>query len=180
MNELFLDNKYTRVYLGLMLRAQTRTLETYSERHHVVPRCMGGSDAQENIVRLSAREHYLAHLLLCKMTRGANQRKMAFAFSRMNGISHTHQRHLPPSRWYEFSRKMLSEVQRNRQVSNDTRRLIGQIARNRSEESLEKMRLAKSKPCTVDGINIFPSKKMLGQTLGWGKTGTNSPNFKYV
>ncbi len=33
----------------------------YSERHHVIPRCMGGSDSRENVVRLSARDHFRAH-----------------------------------------------------------------------------------------------------------------------
>lgn len=35
--------------------------------HHIVPRSEGGSDDASNLVRLTAREHYVAHLLLAKI-----------------------------------------------------------------------------------------------------------------
>lgn len=53
-----------------MARALGRTLQGYRERHHVIPRCMGGGDAAENIVELTAEEHYVAHQLLVKMHHG--------------------------------------------------------------------------------------------------------------
>jgi len=45
---------------------------TYYERHHIIPRCMGGEGAlwehktHSNIVLLTAKEHFIAHLLLHK------------------------------------------------------------------------------------------------------------------
>ena len=39
----------------------------YSERHHVIPKCLGGSDEDSNLVYLSAEAHYVAHQLLVKM-----------------------------------------------------------------------------------------------------------------
>ena len=39
----------------------------YTENHHIIPRCLGGSDSKENIVKLSAKEHFICHLLLTKM-----------------------------------------------------------------------------------------------------------------
>ena len=51
-----------------MFVASVRTLSGYSERHHIVPRCLGGDDAHSNIVHLTPEEHYVAHLLLVKMT----------------------------------------------------------------------------------------------------------------
>lgn len=177
---MFLKNRHSDTYFRLVDRARGRELDGYSERHHVLPKCMGGTDDSTNIVRLTAREHYIAHLLLCRMTDGTNQRKMAFAFSRMNGRSQTHERLLPPARWYEYSRKLLSEVQRNRTVSDATRSLIGDIARNRSLDSREKMSAAKRKPCTIDGQTIFPSRQSLGKALGWGKSGALHPSFRYT
>jgi transposase-like protein len=62
------QNKYFRYYNSLIERAISREkLEGYIERHHVVPRCMGGGDEPENIVELTAEEHYTCHLLLVKM-----------------------------------------------------------------------------------------------------------------
>jgi len=58
---------YKAHYNTLIERARTRLLEGYSERHHVVPVCMGGGNETENIVRLTAAEHYVAHQLLVKI-----------------------------------------------------------------------------------------------------------------
>lgn len=59
---------YSRIYEALIARAQSRPRpEGYVERHHILPRCMGGSDDESNLVALTAREHYVAHLLLANM-----------------------------------------------------------------------------------------------------------------
>ena len=44
----------------------------YYERHHITPKCMGGLNNQENLIYLTAREHYVAHWLLTKI--GKNSR----------------------------------------------------------------------------------------------------------
>lgn len=59
---------YVKHYNLLIEKAQQRLeLDGYSELHHIVPRCMNGSDDTSNLVRLTAREHYVAHQLLAKM-----------------------------------------------------------------------------------------------------------------
>ena len=58
---------YLPHYERLIERAKTRQIEGYKERHHIIPRCMGGSDDPDNLVDLTAREHFIAHLLLAKM-----------------------------------------------------------------------------------------------------------------
>jgi hypothetical protein len=85
---MFIDNKYVKIYFDLMSKAKSRDdVAGYTERHHVVPRCLGGSNASDNLVRLTAREHFLAHLLLIKMVGAEHRRKMAYAvicFKRKN------------------------------------------------------------------------------------------------
>jgi hypothetical protein len=43
------------------------SLEEYSEWHHIIPKCIGGSDEPENLIRLTPEEHYVAHQLLVKI-----------------------------------------------------------------------------------------------------------------
>lgn len=50
-----------------MMRGISRNLIGYKERHHVIPKCMGGLNIKENLVNLTAREHFLAHRLLTKI-----------------------------------------------------------------------------------------------------------------
>lgn len=61
--------KYLRWYDNIISQARKRTLpdNVYSERHHVIPASFGGSNAPENLVELTAREHFIVHALLWKM-----------------------------------------------------------------------------------------------------------------
>lgn len=58
---------YKRIYNELVERRKTSPYNGYTENHHIIPRCMGGTDTEENIVALSAREHFIAHQLLYKI-----------------------------------------------------------------------------------------------------------------
>jgi len=58
---------YSACYNRLMERARGRTLVGLKDRHHVIPRCMGGGDSPSNLIYLTPEEHYIAHQLLVKM-----------------------------------------------------------------------------------------------------------------
>ena len=58
---------YEKIYDILISKAQNRILETYTETHHIVPKCIGGTDNINNLVELTPEEHYLAHQLLVKI-----------------------------------------------------------------------------------------------------------------
>lgn len=68
---MFKENKYYKWYYKIIKTARERkVLGGYGENHHIIPRSMGGNDSTDNIVRLTAREHYVCHLLLPKCTSG--------------------------------------------------------------------------------------------------------------
>ena len=69
-------NKYQTWYQNITDRARDRILDGYVERHHVIPRSLGGSDDSDNLVRLTAREHFICHWLLTKMYTGEARYKM--------------------------------------------------------------------------------------------------------
>ena len=58
---------YQKIHDAIINRAKTRTLTGYKERHHIVPRCMGGDNSKSNLVDLTAREHFIVHKLLCEI-----------------------------------------------------------------------------------------------------------------
>lgn len=57
-------------YDRLIERARIRKLEGYVEKHHILPKCIGGSNDKTNIVSLTPEEHYVAHQLLVKIYPG--------------------------------------------------------------------------------------------------------------
>ena len=58
---------YKRIYDSIIERAKERVPEGYVERHHIIPRCLGGSDDKHNLVALTPEEHFLCHVLLVKI-----------------------------------------------------------------------------------------------------------------
>lgn len=50
----------------LRQRGRNITDNIYKEKHHIIPKCMNGSDDINNIIELSAKEHFIAHKLLAK------------------------------------------------------------------------------------------------------------------
>jgi len=65
---------YELLYARFIASRQGRVFSPgeYSERHHIVPRCEGGGDEPENLIRLSARDHLFAHLILAKWKGGVH------------------------------------------------------------------------------------------------------------
>ena len=97
---LFIENKYTQWYYRIIdqAQAQAQAADVYYEKHHIIPRSLGGSNQQDNLVRLTVRAHYVVHRLLTRMTTGDDRRKMCFAICMMantrKGVrisSHTYQ-----------------------------------------------------------------------------------------
>lgn len=68
---------YSRVYFCLIERSRKREVPSPHERHHITPRCIGGSNDDANIAMLTPEEHYLAHQLLIKIF--PNEQKLIFA-----------------------------------------------------------------------------------------------------
>ena len=58
---------YVKIYNSLVDRAKIRNFEGFTEEHHIIPRCVGGSNNKDNLVRLTPEEHYLAHQLLIRI-----------------------------------------------------------------------------------------------------------------
>lgn len=58
---------YCVIYDRLIAKYQVETFEGYGEKHHILPKCLGGTDHNVNLVRLPARVHFVAHLLLAKI-----------------------------------------------------------------------------------------------------------------
>ena len=58
------------------------TSSRYTEVHHIVPRCMGGKDDDENLVRLFGADHVKVHFWMTFFTTGEFFERCLFAFQR--------------------------------------------------------------------------------------------------
>lgn len=107
---------YKNIYYKIVERAKQeddnghRQLGYY-EKHHIKPKSLGGTNDKENLVKLTAREHFLCHWLLVKMyNKGTIERnKMLYALWRMKSKNNIHERYIN-SRAYEALRIEYSGV----------------------------------------------------------------------
>ncbi|CAM0041708.1 homing endonuclease [Vibrio phage D148] len=134
---------YARIYDELISNAQATTHEGYVEIHHIVPRCMGGTDESENLVALSAREHFLAHWLLAKIH--SSNDSLTYAWNMMC-VGRTQSSHL-----YKYAREEVSRKRTGKTWGNHTEEAKRKMSESRkgvkqgprSDEAKEKMRQAK-------------------------------------
>jgi hypothetical protein len=120
---MFLNNKYTTWYISLIANAQNKQIPvgTYTEKHHIIPKCMGGCDDVSNLVKLTAKEHFIAHMFLVRMTDGVYHRKMSFALWRMTQDNRRrNSRHKVTATQYESIKKLMAH---NIRINNKGRRL---------------------------------------------------------
>ena len=101
---MYLHNKYTKWYNSIISNAKSRVINGYTEKHHIIPKSFGGSNKKENLVSLTAREHFICHLLLTKMTLGKQQQQMIHSVHFLMTNNKIH------SRTYEMVKRMKSEL----------------------------------------------------------------------
>lgn len=91
---------------------QQNNLYLYTEKHHIIPRSVGGTDDKSNVIILTAREHFICHLLLTKMYNKNTSEwfKMIKAFSYMY-TKNKKQCRYSNNKWYEYLRINLSITQ---------------------------------------------------------------------
>lgn len=60
---------YKLIYEKLVEKAYNENIheDVYYETHHIIPRCLGGNDLNDNLVKLTPEQHYVAHQLLVKI-----------------------------------------------------------------------------------------------------------------
>jgi len=150
-----LINKYSKAYHMITSNAKQRITEGYTETHHIIPQSLGGSNDRDNLVNLTAREHFICHWLLIKMTEGEDRGKMLYALQGMKAENKFQQRYHTKitARVYEKYRiehsKNHSKRMRGKSAWNKGRKLEGQEL----QEQIERAR----------NRNIDPIKQAAGQ-----------------
>lgn len=129
---------YQKIYDQLVEKAKNRAVTGYTEIHHIIPRCMGGNNDNFNLVRLTAREHYIAHHLLYKIYKTS---QLAHAWFNMLRVGKGQQRKFSSAQ-YERAKlahaAVLSKLMKGannhfygRKHSNETKKRISEQAKRR-------------------------------------------------
>lgn len=131
---------YQAIYDSICYRGQVRTLPpgTYVEKHHIVPKCLNGSNQKENITRLTAREHFLCHYILAIKLYPDNH-KLMYALWAMCKLENKYQNRNISSKTYEQTRIIYSKFQSERVKGKGNPR-YGKLVTQETHEKLKEKR----------------------------------------
>jgi hypothetical protein len=105
---------YQKIYDQIISNRKQHPIKSgYIECHHIIPKSLGGLDIKENLIELSAREHFICHLLLTKIypIHSSEWHKMIKAFSLMCWMSTPKQYRYSNNKHYEWLKKHFSQIQ---------------------------------------------------------------------
>lgn len=146
-------------------RGRFNCLNEYHERHHIIPKCMGGKDNEENLIDLYAKEHFIAHKLLAQENPNNTSLIQAYAIMAFTKNKDEKRYELTPEE-YEEARKTysrsLKEKYKNKEnhpcygthISEERKQLISKVnkgnkyclGRKLSEETKKKIGDANRNP----------------------------------
>lgn len=148
---------YLMHYNALIDRAKARSLDGYVERHHVVPKCMGGTDDLSNIVCLTPEEHFVAHQLLVKINPG-EKKPIYAAWAMTRGSARNNKK-------FGWLKRLRSEAQRGTKLSEEARQKISMSRRGQklSPERAAALHEARRNTAVTDETKLLLSKALTGK-----------------
>jgi hypothetical protein len=126
---------YQKIYSQIIERAKNRHLEGYKEKHHILPKCLGGSNDKDNLVGLTAREHFLCHMLLCEIYPDKGKLRQALW---LMSINPKYKNTKITSRMYEHIKSNFRHTEESKQKMRHPRPGLG--------EKISKARTGKKQP----------------------------------
>jgi hypothetical protein len=184
---------YLKIYNAIIDRAKLRNkdINEYYEKHHIIPKCLGGKNNKENFVFLTAKEHFVSHWLLFKIYGGS---KLAHAWNSMCRVSKGQEARLINSRTFsrarETHRRLLQQNSSGdlnnfygKKHSDESKRAISTANKGRikSKEEIEnwvekvssksktdehKRKISRKNLCMIQNIQTLEIKRVPIETLG--------------
>jgi group I intron endonuclease len=128
-----IDSTYDQLINNILnARGRFSCGDEYHERHHIVPKCMGGSDDEENLIDLFAREHFEAHRLLA--LENQENDKLIYAWWAMSHLKDKNQKRAEISaEEYEEAKQQYSKI-RSQKVIGENNPMFGISPKERMDE----------------------------------------------
>ena len=134
----------------LNTRGRFACLDGYHERHHIIPKCMNGSNSKDNLIDLYAREHFIAHKLLAEENPQNYQLKYAYWNMCQCTGRDGQDKYIPTPEEYEEARIFCHEA-----MSGENHPMYG---KHHTQESREKMSISKKDMYNGENNPFFGKK----------------------
>ena len=180
-----INNKYLKWYSAIISQAiiknRNKNLDNvYYENHHILPHSMGGTAFKLNLVLLTAREHFISHLLLTKFLINASLDSMLLAYNMLSNRLRNEGK-IANSHLYESTKikaiATLKKINTDRVMSKDTKKRMsdGTLGQSYyySDEHNQTIRL---KPNENIPVGFIKTRVKTGNFVGWD----NINSYRYL
>ena len=124
---------YSKLYGAVIANAKsevrTKGQGIYFEKHHIIPRCLGGSNTRDNLVLLTAKEHFICHHLLTKMYPDETKLRTAFAIMCYKPANNGNREYRISSKVFANAKESHSKIMSDRNVTEETRKRMSESAK---------------------------------------------------
>ena len=126
---------YQKIHDSIIERAKLRNLEAgvYYEKHHILARSVGGGNDAENLVLLTAKEHFIAHKLLCEIH--PKNYSLIHAYWMMSNVKYEHRTYTVSSKEYERLKTLRSGIL-SETMSGENNPFFGKIHTDESRKKI--------------------------------------------
>ena len=159
---------YNRIIENSKNEDRIKTPDCYYESHHIIPKCLGGDNNKNNLVLLTAKEHFICHKLLIRIY--PNQKKLVYALWMMSNGSNVYRRKYlkVSSREYELNRKLYiethSEKMKGRIVSKEVGKKISESKKGFRFSGDSRKKMSESQKEKIGDKNSFYGRKHTEET----------------
>jgi len=160
---------YENIYNKIIEKSKNRILEGYVEKHHILPKCIGGDNSNGNIAILTAKEHFICHKLLCEIYK--NNNKLKYAYWLMCIVSNKHQ-----IRDYKISSKEYKRLKEEMSIIRSNQMIGKRLGFKHSDETIEKIKISRSKQVFTEESNIKKSNSLKNNKNALGVKHSNEQN----
>lgn len=137
--------------------------DEYHEKHHILPKCMGGTDGKDNLIDLFAREHFEAHRLLA--LENPENEKLVYAWHLMSFRKNKDRvTHIVTAEEYEEAREIFSITKSNAMRGENN----PNYGKHHSDETKQKISKANKGKCVGDKNPMYGDHRFAGE---------NNPNY---
>jgi hypothetical protein len=164
---------YEKTYNDIINRAKNRELLSYKEKHHIIPVCLGGNNDKDNLVYLTAKEHFICHKLLCLIYPDNNKLKYAYWMMCSAKNEFQDRNYIVSATEYARLKEEMALI-RSEQFKGKKRNF------KHSPESIEKIKAARAKQTFSDETRKKFSQRSLGKTPRLGMKNSEEHKIKSV
>lgn len=174
--------KYLRLYIRLIKRCQSMTVEElsgYTEKHHILPKCLGGDNKKANLVIMPIRYHIITHFVILEVYPDNIDLAYAVTIFINGGKNYQNKKRIEIIN-KSFSTRTIALVREKAMIplkSEENKKRISEFMKGRKFSEETKKKLSDGKIGELNPQFGIPKDEEFKEIMSIKMRGSNNPNY---